>query len=541
MFTLKLQVSNLDRESAQKFEAAARSIPGVQQVDSWPGRAIIAIADDSAAPNVIATLREKGFDIVAPDNQASSSPVSKVRIDGMTCRSCEITVERKFKRIPGVRKVDVNASAGVARIVCEEGRAPDLKTLQTAVGDEKYVVRSFVAEKDKYSKGAGDTREKPSFGRMVGLFTLVFVLGWLFSKLGLFNGDGFAVSNEKSFAGALLLGLVAGSSACLAVAGGLMLSAMARFRERHGGDAALAGRMRPVFMFVTGRVLSYGVLGGAIGAIGQSLAPSPFVTGALIVLAAAYMVTMGLDMLGVAPAWLKGLMPRMPKFLSHRILDAEGKEHPVMPFALGAGTFFLPCGFTQALQLYVLTTGSFAAGASILGGYALGTAPALLALGWASNGIRGRAGKFFFQFSGALVVVLGLSNVQNGFTVAGYSLAWPSFSLSATQAQTSAPVADDPNVVFDGKTQIIKMKLGADPFYSPSDEYTVRAGVPVRMEIAGIGTGCRSIFQIPKFGVSVALNKTMNVVEFTPDKTGKATFSCSMGMFGGTLHVVAGS
>ena len=56
--------------------------------------------------------------------------------------------------------------------------------------------------------------------------------------------------------------------------------------------------------------------------------------------------------------------------------------------------------------------------------------------------------------------------------------------------------------------------------------------------INGIGMGCRSMFQIPKFGVSVALNKPVNVIEFTPTSDGDATFSCSMGMYRGSITVV---
>ncbi|NCP77121.1 sulfite exporter TauE/SafE family protein [bacterium] len=45
--------------------------------------------------------------------------------------------------------------------------------------------------------------------------------------------------------------------------------------------------------------------------------------------------------------------------------------------ALGSGalTFFLPCGFTLAMQAYAITTGSFITGALTMMAFALGTAP----------------------------------------------------------------------------------------------------------------------------------------------------------------------
>ena len=122
----------------------------------------------------------------------------------------------------------------------------------------------------------------------------------------------------------------------------------------------------------------------------------------------------------------------------------------------GGATFFFPCGFTQALQVYALTTGSFFGSAAILAGFAIGTAPALLALGWASSSLKGKFGKLFFQFSGALVIVLGLWNMQNGLTLAGYPISLPQFKLeSAVSAETDTKQdtdKTDPNVKLEGET-----------------------------------------------------------------------------------------
>ncbi|MEK9152049.1 MAG: sulfite exporter TauE/SafE family protein, partial [Patescibacteria group bacterium] len=301
-------------------------------------------------------------------------------------------------------------------------------------------------------------------------------------------------------------------------------------------NTAAFARMRPVFLFVAGRTLSYGILGGAIGAIGKAFTPSPLVTGALIVAAAAFMLVMGLDMLKIAPQWLKAILPRMPKALSHRIMDAEGKEHPVAPLLLGAGTFFLPCGFTQSLQLYALTTGSFLKSALVLGAFALGTAPALLALGWASSSLKGKAGKLFFQFSGALVIVLGLWNIQNGFTVAGYPLSLPDLRAGAAAAGANAGISA-PNVV--GGQQLISMDVGGPKAPYDPDTLTVKTGVPVRWEINGVDVaGCISYLQSRKLGIGIQLRPGLNVVEFTPPAPGTYSFSCSMGMFRGTINVI---
>lgn len=536
-------VRNLTRENAERFEAEARHVEGVYAVDTWKGKATIAFQGEDGEDVVRrlqSALRAAGFDIeeCVDDGMQNNARVMKVCVDGMTCRSCEITIERKFKKIPGVRSVNVDAASGVAKIMCHDGCTVDIGHLQKAIVGEKYSVRGMTARRDGRMEAEGARR--PSFFRLAGLFVLVLLLGWLFNTFGVV-GQSVGVAGSMTFVAALALGLVAGSSSCLAVSGGLLLSSAGKFNERYGGMTKLE-RMRPVFFFVAGRVLAYGILGGLIGLVGAAFTPSPFFNGTLIMLAALYMLAMGLEMLHISPPWLKACMPRMPKALSHRIVDAEGREHWAAPFLLGSATFFLPCGFTQALQVYALTTGSFAQSALILAAFALGTAPALLALGWASSSLNGKAGKFFFQFSGALVIVLGLWNVQNGLTVAGYPLSFARFGAGSNTAAASVGAAEwkDPNVRLENGVQRIAMKLTANsPYYAPSNTFTVKAGVPVRIEINGRGTGCRSIFQIPKLGVSEYLNKPATSFEFTPDKAGEYAFSCSMGMYPGVLNVVS--
>lgn len=533
---LKVKIKNLNVDRAAEFRKAAQAIPGVNQVDVNVEKGLGRII--SQAPIAFAALRDRLREFEIEEyGLAQSSSVMKIRVDGMTCRSCEVAIERQFKKVPGVRKVDVDATRGLARIIVEDSRVPSLAELEGAIKDSKYKVRGFAPSKNE--EPAGVEHKRPTALQLIGLFALVLLLGAIFSKTGLLKSQ-TVLGTSVSFSAAFFIGLVAASSSCIAVSGGLLLGISAKFRERYAALSPIR-RMQPVFLFVAGRLAGYGILGGVIGAIGSALSPSPFVTGMITLVAALFMLVMGLDMLHLAPAWLKRLLPRMPKALAHRVMAGEDKNHPAAPLLLGAGTFFLPCGFTQALQLYALTTGSALTSGAVLFAFALGTAPALLVLGWASGSLKGAFGRFFFRFSGALVIVLGLWNLQNGLTIAGYPLTLPRFEVRTTTAQAGDVAdqgAEDPNVRFDGQTQIIAMQVsGIPPYYKPSDSYTVRAGLPVRMEISGVGTGCRSVFQIPKLGVREFLGDSPTVVEFTPKSPGSYVFSCSMGMFRGQLTV----
>lgn len=541
MEILKFRVHGLrDAESEKRFRDIIVAIPGVTQVDINSIKEMARIVSEH--PISLEMVRQKvshhGFaiDTSSPSSPASpTSPIIKLAIDGMHCRSCEITIERKFKMADGVKKVDVDAGRGTCRIVCNEGARPSIGHLQSLIRKDGYTIREeMINEKIDTI----ETSTRPSFWHLAGFFVLALVAITLLRKAGLLKSP-VAIGASMSVTAAFVIGLVAATSSCIAVAGGLLLASAQAFHDRYGGTTPRE-RMRPVVYFVVGRIASYAILGGLIGAIGNALSPSPLVTGMIMVIAAVYMFIMGLDMLKIAPPWMKRFLPRPPKSLSHAVMDQHEKQKGrAAPLMMGALTFFLPCGFTQALQLYVLTTGSVATGALILGAFAVGTAPALLALGWASGSFKGALGKFFFKFTGAFVVLLGLWNVQNGLSAAGYPIPTPRFSIPAIATTGGKSANVDSNVRLSGGEQIVDIDVSYAGYWP--DNFTLRRGIPTRFRISGeaAGAGCLAGFQIPKLGIRTLTKQGQtSELTFTPDKVGTFAFSCSMGMYRGSFTVV---
>ena len=154
-----------------------------------------------------------------------------------------------------------------------------------------------------------------------------------------------------------------------------------------------------------------------------------------------------------------------------------------------------------------------------------------------SGSLKGKLGDWFFSLAGATVLVLGLWNIQNGLTVLGYPI-----KLSALWPTSQADSTQDSNVTFNGREQVMKMKVFTGG-YAP-DSFTLQAGVPVRWEIDARGAqACVTVLQAPRLGVKpVFLKPTAdNVVTFTPEAPGSYTFSCGMGMYRGQIVVVAKS
>ena len=62
----------------------------------------------------------------------------QLKIDGMHCANCEVLVERRFKKIVGVRKVKVSHLTGRAEVTGYGDL--DLRSFQRAIEDDGYSV-----------------------------------------------------------------------------------------------------------------------------------------------------------------------------------------------------------------------------------------------------------------------------------------------------------------------------------------------------------------------------------------------------------------
>jgi sulfite exporter TauE/SafE len=104
-------------------------------------------------------------------------------------------------------------------------------------------------------------------------------------------------------------------------------------------------------------------------------------------------------------------------------------EHQTLaPLLVGMGTFFLPCGFTQAMQIAALSSESFISGSLIMLAFALGTLPmlALLSFGSASFA-QSKYAPLFFKSAGVIVIGLGLFSLLAG--LAGLGVIEPLFTI----------------------------------------------------------------------------------------------------------------
>jgi sulfite exporter TauE/SafE len=235
------------------------------------------------------------------------------------------------------------------------------------------------------------------------------ILFILMQKLGIVN---LASTGSTSYGTAFIVGIVASLSTCMAVVGGLLLSMSATFAKE--GD-----KVRPQLMFHGGRIISFFVFGGVIGAIGSAFTLNTSTTFILSLIIGIVMLILGLNLLDVFP-WAKRLQPSMPKFIAKHAHGVSKFNHTLTPLLVGVVTFFLPCGFTQAMQLYSLTTGTFFGGALTMLAFALGTLPVLALVSFSSFSIRNSSKSgIFFKSAGLVVILFSIFNIINSLVIIG--------------------------------------------------------------------------------------------------------------------------
>lgn len=332
-----------------------------------------------------------------------STQIYTLHVTGMHCNACTLLTESELQDHPKVSSAKSSLKTHSVEIRGDFGDMP----LQ-AIAKEL----SGLLEKHGYSLSAekvAGVKDWTDFKLAIPIALGFVALFVALQKMGIVN---LVNASEVSYGTAFLIGVIASLSTCMAVVGGLVLSMSATFAKE--GD-----RVKPQLLFHGGRLVSFFVLGGVIGALGANFALSTTATFTLGLLIGGVMLILGVNLLDIFP-WAKRLQPTMPQFLSRHAYGVSKLNHAFTPALVGVATFFLPCGFTQSMQLYTLSTESFMAGALTMSAFALGTLPVLALISFSSFSIQesSKAG-VFFKSAGLIVILFALMNIVNSLVIVG--------------------------------------------------------------------------------------------------------------------------
>ncbi|MBC7765828.1 MAG: sulfite exporter TauE/SafE family protein [Hyphomonadaceae bacterium] len=429
-------------------------------------------------------------------------------VQKMTCSGCELRIENGLKKLDGVNSVKASYVHATIHITFDADKM-SAKKIVAKLNQLGYPLqaRVVVAPKDEIS-------EKSSSHQLIAFGLIIFALYFIIQNTVGFN---FMpnISQNMSLGLLFIVGLLT-SLHCIAMCGGINLSQSIASEKSTSTLAAIT----PSLMYNAGRVVSYTLIGGVVGALGAVISFTGWAQGIVAVLSGLFMIIMGLNMLNIFPA-LKNFIPTMPKIFSRKL----NQENNHTPFYVGLINGLMPCGPLQAMQLYALGTGSFMAGASAMFFFSLGTVPLMFGFGAMSTFLSGKFTKNLLKASAILVMVLGILMVNRGLSLSGIATSYAT--------QPTGAVAK-----IEGNVQVVTSKVTSGGY----EPIVVQKGIPVQWTIHAEKSdlnGCNRAITIPKYGIKKNLVAGDTVVSFTPTEDGNIGFTCWMGMISSNIAVVS--
>ncbi|WP_139904483.1 sulfite exporter TauE/SafE family protein [Clostridium thermarum] len=431
----------------------------------------------------------------------------KIKVYEMTCTSCENRVERAIKSLDGVVNAMANYSGEFA-VVEYDDEFCDLDKIKEAVRKAGYSVQS--------------SNDYKFIGILIAVAAVVL--------LGL-KTSGFDMEEKLSNASYAVLFVVGvlTSIHCVGMCGGIMLSQSLSKESTSRLEA-----MMPAFQYNLGRVVSYTLLGGLVGALGSVFSLSIAAKAALQIFAGAFMLVMGFNMAGFK------VFRKFSIKLPHSVCKVKNSSNS--SFVVGLFNGLMPCGPLQTMQLFALGTGSAIKGALSMFMFSIGTVPLMLTFGALSGLLSKGYTKKILKLSGVLIIFLGIIMGNRGFTLMGINLNPFKAIANSSKDLLNGNSTDSLNsnvakaTIKDGVQEIV-MTAG-NGGYMPNAFY-VQKGIPVRWIIKGEKlNSCNNAIIVPSLNLELKLKKGENVVkEFIPgDKD--INFSCWMGMITGVIKVV---
>lgn len=427
-----------------------------------------------------------------------------IYIKGMHCASCEMIIKDRVEDIKWVQVQKISAKNG--KLDVEVNNENLLKKINEEIKKAGYIPTTEPAQPTEQYKKIGT-------GILAGI--VIFLLILLGNKLNIAqhipSWDG-----KISYGIALLTGLIASVSTCLAIVGSIVLG----FWTYADNTRWTKWLLKTHLSFHAGRIGGFFVGGAILGLVGQTFSLSLNMTSIVTIIVGIIVVRMGLHILKIVPS-ISSLGVHLPKKRTEKILTTK---NPLFAPIVGALTFFLPCGFTLSMQLVAITSGNSLQGWLIMAMFALGTMPVLFALWLGSSYIKEKKFTFLHTIVWAIIIFFGIFMINNGRT-----LLW---------AAPQKPVQEE----FSSNITYETIHVEHDGYQTIPEKILLQAGKNYELIITpnSNGKGCMINMLIPKLDRTIRpIKKDQPIVyRFTNIQKGQYAIVCgTMGMYQGQILV----
>lgn len=420
-----------------------------------------------------------------------------VKIDGIHCEHCIDTITNELLKNEKIEKVSIKNN--IAHI-SYDGNLSNREIIKAVKKVEYFTKEEYISDNLKKIDNRIELKE-------FAIITFVILFIWLLiNRVFGFNIFNVIPNTDSNITyGMLFVTGILTSIHCVSMCGAINLMAIIDNKNKN--------YTRPV-LYNLGRVISYTIIGGIVGGIGNVLSINDTVKGIIILIAGVIMLLMSFNMLGI----LDFRLPIIQK------LKIRNKSNNAL--IIGFLNGLMPCGPLQAMQVYALSTGSVLKGALSMFLFSLGTIPLMLFIGIFYNLIKGKGKIIINKIASVLILILSIVMLNRGLLALGFDI-----------TKVFNDYGEFTKTTIEEDYQIVEFDLG----YNDYEDIIVQKDIPVRMVIhvdKKYLTGCNNEINLRDFNIKKKLEVGDNIIEFTPTRTGTYTYTCWMEMIKNNIKVI---
>ena len=324
-----------------------------------------------------------------------------IHIKGMHCVSCELILEKGLKKIPWAEFVMVNHKKWILEI--DSKNQSDYDAVVTLI--EKSGFRVVEEWESKTAHSPGDT-----LWNIIAI--LLVIILFMFTQI--FDLYSYLPdTSSMNYSSAFLVWIIASVSTCLAITWWIIIGFSRYIDSTH----STLGHIKVQLWFQIWRIWGFFLLGGILWMVWEVFRISFSFTGIITFVVWFLLLYMGLNILKILPSLAKFLV-HMPKAFASKIENLGQPKYAPIVWAL---TFFLPCGFTQTMQLLAVSSGSFWSWWLVMMIFALWTAPVLFSVGLGSSYFKEKKFTLLNKIIWAIVIFFWVFTLFNAYNLLNFS------------------------------------------------------------------------------------------------------------------------
>lgn len=323
-----------------------------------------------------------------------------INIKGMHCISCEILLEKELKEINWVKLLMVSHKKGIMEI--EYKKESDYEKVVELIKKAWFNIEE-------------QTEDKIYNFMLNFIAILVVILLVMLTKA--FDLYSFIPDTSTlSYSSAFLVWIIASVSTCLAITWWIIIWFSRYIDSTHW----TLWHVKVQLWFQIWRVLWFFLLGGILWLVWKTFAVSFSISWIITFVVWALLLYMGANILWLVPS-LSKFWVHMPKSIAGKLENLWKPKYAPIVWAL---TFFLPCWFTQTMQLLAVSSWSFLTWWLVMMFFALGTFPVLFSVWLWTSYFKEKKVVILNKIIWILVILFWLFTIFNSYNLLSFTSSW---------------------------------------------------------------------------------------------------------------------